>query len=75
MAQKLKEIPPGMRTNSSHMVCFNLRNKKEELGFLSENEGIEGLAKKYAEATTGQFNFLYLNKTTSKVYKNFEKEL
>jgi hypothetical protein len=38
VSQKLKDIPLGMRINSTHIICFNLRNKNEEDAFLEENK-------------------------------------
>lgn len=75
VSQKMKDIPVGMRTNATQLICFNLRNSQEENGFFFENEYIDGIKQKYAIATSQKYNFLYLNKVTNKVYHNFEKEL
>ena len=64
-----------MRINSTHIICFNLRNESEEEAFLSENNYIENLPEKYAQATTEKYNFLYINKETGKAYHNFTNEL
>jgi DNA helicase HerA-like ATPase len=75
VSQKMKDIPVGMRTNSTQLLCFNLRNAQEERGFFEENNFIEELKKKYNLATSKQYDFLYINKLTGKAYHNFEKEL
>lgn len=74
-SQKLKDIPVGMRLNSTHLVCFNLKNNKEENGLFSENEYIDNLPHIYKVATSEKYNFLYINKILNKAYHNFEKEL
>jgi hypothetical protein len=75
VSQKLKEIPASMRVNASHLICFNLNNRKEEKDFLEENSGIKDIVTKYKTATSARYNFLYLDKTTNKAYHNFEVEL
>jgi hypothetical protein len=75
VSQKMKSIPAALRVNASHLICFNLNNKKEERDFLEENSGIEDIARKYAEATAEKYQFLYVDKTTGKAYRNFEVEL
>ena len=75
VSQKLKDIPLGMRINSTHIICFDLRNKNEEESFLSENNYIDDLPEKYNKATTEKYNFLYINKENGKAYHNFTKEL
>jgi hypothetical protein len=75
VSQKLRDIPLGMRINSSHIICFNLRNKSEEEAFLSENSFVEELRNKYTQATKEKYNFLYMNKETGKVFHNFTEEL
>jgi hypothetical protein len=75
VSQKLKEIPSSMRVNASHLICFNLNNRKEEKDFLEENCGVKDITTKYRAATSERYNFLYLDKTTNKAYHNFEAEL
>jgi GTPase SAR1 family protein len=75
VSQKLKDIPLGMRINSTHIICFDLRNKNEEESFLSENNYIDDLPEKYNKATKEKYNFLYINKENGKAYHNFTKEL
>lgn len=75
VSQKLKDIPLGMRINSTHIICFDLRNKNEEEAFLSENNYIDNLPEKYSQATSEKYNFLYINKENGKAYHNFTKEL
>ena len=75
VSQKLKEIPPSMRVNASHLICFDLKNKKEEKDFLEENCGIDNIMEKYRSATSERFNFLYIDRTNGKSYHNFEREL
>ena len=73
--QKIKDIPHGMRTNCSHIICFNLKNQKEERDFANENAYIADIHKHYVQATKEPYNFLYINKELNKVYHNFETEL
>jgi hypothetical protein len=75
VSQKLKDIPLGVRINSTHIICFNLRNRNEEDAFLEENNYIDNLPTKYALATSQKYNFLYINKETGKAYHNFTQEL
>jgi hypothetical protein len=75
VSQKLKDIPLGMRINSTHIICFNLRNNNEEEAFLSENNYIDDLPEKYNKATAEKYNFLYINKEIGKAYHNFTTEL
>jgi hypothetical protein len=71
VSQKLKDIPLGMRINSTHIICFDLRNKNEEDAFFEENNYIDNLPEKYSEATSVKYDFLYINKETGKAYHNF----
>ena len=41
VSQKLTEIPKSMRGNATHLICFNLKNAKEEKDFLEENCGLK----------------------------------
>ncbi len=75
VSQKLKDIPLGMRINSTHIICFDLRNKNEEDAFLEENNYIENLPDKYTHATAEKYNFLYINKENDTAYHNFTKAL
>jgi len=75
VSQKLKDIPLGMRINSTHIICFNLRNKNEEQAFLSENNYIEDLPSKYLEATSKPYNFLFIDKDSNAAFHNFTKQL
>ena len=75
VSQKLKEIPASMRVNASHLICFDLKNAKEERDFLEENCGIENVKEKYKVATAERFNFLYIDRNTGKAFHNFEQEL
>ena len=74
-SQKLKDIPLGMRLNCTHLICFNLKSNKEEVGLFSENEYKDNLSQLYKLATSEKYNFLYINKGLNKAYHNFEKEL
>ncbi len=71
----MKDIPSGMRVNSTHLICFNLRNKKEEQDFFNENSYIPSIDSKYYLATKEPYNFLFINKVARSAYHNFEKEL
>jgi GTPase SAR1 family protein len=75
VSQKMKSIPSSLRVNSTHLICFDLRNKKEESDFLDENCGIDNVEEKYRTATSERYHFLYVNKMTGKAYHNFEVEL
>jgi hypothetical protein len=75
VSQKLKEVPPGLRLNASHIICFNLKNKKEEHDFFEENRSIEAIEAKYELATKERFNFLYIDKMAGLAYHNFEQLL
>ena len=74
-SQKLKDIPDGLRKNATHIICFNLKNKKEEEAFIYENDYIDDIESKYEEATSEPYNFLYINKEQNTAYHNFEREL
>jgi hypothetical protein len=74
VSQKLKDIPSGMRVNASHLICFNLRSRKEEQDFLAENS-IENLQEKYKTCTSEKYGFMYMDKESNKQYKNFQAEL
>jgi hypothetical protein len=75
VSQKLKAISASMRINASHLICFNLNNRKEEKDSLDENCGVDDIATKYKTATRDRYNFLYLDKTNNKAFHNFEVEL
>ena len=75
VSQKLKDVPLGMRINSTHIICFDLRNKHEEDAFLEENNFIQDLPSKYHTATKDKYNFLYINKDDASAYHNFERKL
>jgi hypothetical protein len=75
VSQKLKSVPASLRLNATHLICFDLRNRKEEKDFFEENSGIEDIERKYNVATAKRFDFLYINNITGTTYHNFETEL
>lgn len=75
ISQKMKDIPLSLRVNSTHLICFNLKNAKEEESFFEENRNIREIESKYKTATEEPFSFLYINKVSNVAYKNFECEL
>jgi hypothetical protein len=72
VSQKLKAIPLCLRINASHLICFNLNNRREEHDFFEENCGIDEIVAKYRVATATKYNFLYVDKTSGQAYHNFE---
>jgi hypothetical protein len=75
VSQQMKAVPLCMRINCTHLICFNLRNKKEEKCFVEENCAIDGIVEKYRAATSQQYSFLYVDKTSYAAFRNFEQEL
>ena len=74
ISQRYKAIPLILRINSTHLIVFDLKNQKEEEGFLEENECfIDDIEAKYNNVVKKQrYNFFYVNKITRKAYNNFQ---
>jgi len=74
-AQSYTSIQRPIRINSSAVIAFNLKNKREEQAFLDEQSMWDNIQELYAMAMSQKYGFLYLNKETGKAYLNFEKLL
>ena len=74
-AQSYTSIQRPIRINSSAVIAFNLKNKREEQAFLDEQSMWDTIQELYAMAMSQKYGFLYLNKETGKAYLNFEKLL
>jgi hypothetical protein len=74
-AQSYTSIQRPIRINSSAVIAFNLKNKREEQAFLDEQSMWDNIQDLYAMAMSQKYGFLYLNKETGKAYLNFEKLL
>ena len=73
--QSYTSIQRPIRINTSVVIAFNLKNKKEEQAFLEEQSMWENIKDLYTMATSPKYGFLYLNKETGKAYSNFERLL
>jgi len=74
-AQSYTSIQRPIRINTSAIVAFNLKNKREEQAFLDEQNMWENISDLYMIATSPKYGFLYLNKETGSAYANFERSL
>ena len=74
-SQSYTSIQRPIRINSSAVIAFNLKNKREEQAFLDEQSMWNNIKELYAMAMSQKYGFLYLNKETGKAYLNFEKLL
>ena len=73
--QSYTTIQRPIRINTSAVIAFNLKNKREEQAFLEEQSMWENIQNLYTVATSPKYGFLYLNKETGKAYSNFERVL
>ena len=73
--QSYTTIQRPIRINTSVVIAFNLKNKREEQAFLEEQSMWENIKDLYTMATSPKYGFLYLNKETGKAYSNFERVL
>ena len=73
--QSYTSIQRPIRINTSVVIAFNLKNKREEQAFLEEQSMWETIHDLYTVATSPKYGFLYLNKETGKAYSNFERIL
>ena len=74
-SQSYTSIQRPIRINSSAVIAFNLKNKREEQAFLDKQSMWNNIQDLYAMAMSQKYGFLYLNKETGKAYLNFEKLL
>jgi hypothetical protein len=74
-AQSYTSIQRPIRINTSAIIAFNLKNKREEEAFLNEQNMWEIIRDLYMIATSPKYGFLYLNKETGNAYANFERLL
>ena len=74
-AQSYTSIQRPIRINSSAVIAFNLKNKREEQAFLDEQSMWETIGELYSIATSPKYGFLYLNKDSGQAYLNFERLL
>ena len=74
-AQSYISIQRPIRINTSAIIAFNLKNKREEEAFLNEQNMWENIRDLYTIAISPKYGFLYLNKETGNVYSNFERLL
>ena len=73
--QSYTSIQRPIRINTSVVIAFILKNKREEQAFLEEQSMWETIHDLYTMATSPKYGFLYLNKETGKAYSNFERLL
>ena len=74
-AQSYTSIQRPIRINTSAIIAFNLKNKREEQAFLDEQSMWETIGELYSMATSPKYGFLYLNKDSGQAYLNFERLL
>ena len=73
--QSYTTIQRPIRINTSAVIAFNLKNKREEQAFLEEQSMWENIKDLYTVAISPKYGFLYLNKEMGKAYSNFERVL
>ena len=73
--QSYTSIQRPIRINTSTVIAFNLKNKREEQAFLDQQSMWKNIQDLYTTATSPKYGFLYLNKETGKAYSNFERLL
>ena len=76
VSQAYADVPANMRRNSSHMLVFNLKNKKAIESFVEEmGQFGEDFPSTYKEATKEPYSFLYLDLHRGRAYRCFEERL
>ena len=73
--QSYTSIQRPIRINTSAVIAFNLKNKREEQAFQEEQSMWETIHELYTVATSPKYGYLYLNKDTGRAYWNFERLL
>ena len=73
--QSYTTIQRPIRINTSAVIAFNLKNKREEQAFQEEQSMWENIHELYTVATSPKYGFLYLNKDSGRAYSNFERLL
>ena len=73
--QKYHAVQSSLLANASQIIVFRLKTKREQDAFEESNSMYDNLSEKYDYATKEQYNFLYMNLSTGKLYKNFEEEI
>ena len=73
--QSYTSIQRPIRINTSVVIAFNLKNKREEQAFQEEQSMWENIHELYTVATSPKYGFLYLNKDSGRAYSNFERLL
>ena len=74
-SQSYTSIQRPIRINTSAVIAFNLKNKREEQAFLDEQSMWNNIVELYTMIISQKYGFLYLNKETGKAYLNFERLL
>ena len=73
--QRFHAVQSSLLANASQIIVFRLKTKREQDAFEESNSMYDSLSEKYDYATKEQYNFLYMNLSTGKIYKNFEEEI
>ena len=74
VSQKYTYIPSAIRINASHL-CMYGANSKEQKTLFEEIANVDDLPRKYAEAVSKPYGFLYLELTSGRTFQCFEREL
>ena len=73
--QKYHAVQSSLLANASQIIVFRLKTKREQDAFEESMTMYDSLSEKYDYATKERYNFLYMNLSTGKIYKNFEEEI
>ena len=73
--QRYHAVQSSLLANASQIIVFRLKTKREQDAFEESNSMYDNLSEKYDYATKEQYNFLYMNLSTGKIYRNFEEEI
>ena len=74
VSQKYTYIPSAIRINASHL-CMYGANSKEQKTLFDEIANVDDLPRKYSEAVSNPYGFLYLELTSGRTFQCFEREL
>ena len=73
--QKYHAVQSSLLANASQIIVFRLKTKREQDAFEESMTMYDNLSEKYDYATKERYDFLYMNLSMNKIYRNFEEEI
>ena len=72
LSQSYFSTPKDIRLNCSHLIIFDLHSRRESNVITKENNLTES---QYKKAVHNQYDFLYIDKSKKKYFKNFNEPI